>query len=88
MCDLTNYLEYISQKKNLKLYGIIEYIIEKFKYSIDEDSVINDIRTIILKKNNNNLIISSIIIFNQKFQKLNNITINFNNSNYILCLDY
>ena len=88
MCDLTNYLEYISLKKNLKLYVIIDYIIEKFKYSIDEDTVSHDIRTIILKKNNNKLIISSTIIFNQKLQKMNNITINFNNYNYILCLDY
>jgi hypothetical protein len=88
MCDLTNYLEYISHIKNLKLYVIIDNIIEKFKYSIDEDTVSNDIRKIILKKNNNKLIISSTIIFNQKLQKMNNITINFNNSNYVLYLDY
>lgn len=88
MCDLTNYLEYISLKKNFKLYVIIDHIIETFEYLIDEDTVNNDIRTIIFKKNNNKLIIFSTIILNHKHQKMHNISINFNNINYILSLNY
>lgn len=88
MRDLVNYLEYISSKTKLKLYVIIDHIIGIYNFSVDEDTVNNDIRTIILKKNNNQLIISSTIILNQTHQKMHNISINFNNINYVLCLDY
>jgi len=69
MHDLMNYLEYISLKKNFKLYVIIDYIIEIFNYEIEEDTVNNDVRTIILKNNNNKIIILSTIILNHNHQK-------------------
>jgi hypothetical protein len=92
MKDLVNYLESIVIKTNLKLYNIIDNIIEKYNYYIIEDCVTNDIRLIIMTDNNNSyneLTIYSTIIFNENLKKINNINITYNNKyNYILYLDY
>ena len=89
MNDIINYLEYIFSQKNIKLYIIIDYIIKKFNFSILEDSVFNDVRTIILKKCNDELIISSTTILNKELKKMTKININYNNEyNYNVQLDY
>ena len=89
MNDIINYLEYIFNQKNIRLYAIIDYIIKKFNFSILEDSVLNDIRTIILKKFNDELMISSTTILNKEFKKMTKININYNNKyNYNVQLDY
>ena len=88
MNNLINYLESITQKKNLKLFIIIDYIIDNFNYSLMSDSTSHDIRTLIFKKNNNELKISSTFIFNENHKIVNNISINLNNThNYILFLE-
>lgn len=89
MNDIINYLEYIFSQKNIKLYVIIDYIIKKFNFSILEDSVFNDVRTIIFKKFNDELMISSTTILNKEFKKMTKININYNNKyNYNVQLDY
>jgi uncharacterized protein YlbG (UPF0298 family) len=89
MNDIINYLEYIFNQKNIRLYAIIDYIIKKFNFSILEDSVLNDIRTITLKKFNDELMISSTTILNKEYKKMTKININYNNKyNYNVQLDY
>jgi hypothetical protein len=89
MEDIKKYLEYISINNNIKLYIIIDYIINNFNYLIIEDTVSHDIRTIILKKNRNEITIVSTFIFNRFYQRKNNILIKINNNcSYVFDLDY
>jgi hypothetical protein len=88
MNNLVNYLESLSNNKKLRLFVLIDNIIENFNFLLVSDSTSHDIRTIILKKHNNVLKISSTFIFNEKHEIMNNVSINLNNSNsYILFLN-
>jgi hypothetical protein len=87
MNNLINYLESLSNNKKIRLFVLIDYIIENFNFFLVSDSTSHDIRTIIFKKNNNVLKISSTFIFNEKHEIMNNVSINLNNTNsYILFL--
>ena len=53
-------------KNKFKIIDIIEYLLKKFNYKIEEDFLYNDLRTIYFKNDNDNdLKITSIIIIDK-----------------------
>jgi hypothetical protein len=67
---MTPLIEYLNNLKNKKIYIIIDDLIRKFNFTISDDSVLNDIRTLNMKTNHFNIkIISKIILNYDTFDK-------------------
>lgn len=89
---LINYLEKLKDDKYFKTSFTINYLINFFKYRIERDFVINDLRTVLLhKKNENNddyIEITAIFIYDKYYQKKEFVKIYYKNYEYEIIGNY
>ena len=87
LSELTNNIN----NKKMKTSDIINILIEKFNYKIEEDIVLNDLRTIHFKTTNeiNNIkIVSTIIIDKNEDKKKDYVELQYKNKIYKYYFEY